>query len=638
MIVFEWKKVLIKQKGLLCIGIMFLLKIALLFYQGYDSNSIINSNEEGYKYYINLYQGKLTEEKEKSIKAEYDSVTNAQAYLEDLSHKKRNGEIGFKEYEEKSKKYYECLKNADVFNLVYNQYYYAKEAPDVRYIIDWRGWQTLLSHDAPDVLLIVCLLIVMVPLFCNEYESGMYSLLVSSVRGKYKVAIVKLLSAFVLSAGIVILFSVAEYICVDFMVGLDNSTFPLQSLKFFEYSDWYVSLRQAFVIIVLFRIVGAVLFTAFISVVSVISKKTIVALFTCSTLVFLPYIVYGGTTTLYYLPLPSGLLVGAGYLWGDNYLSAITEEGVDRIILFQKISKNMITLLMLMFVIEIVFLFLTCIVKYSRHTFRLNNFGNKIRKFSCALCVLTILLLILTGCRTEMSEKDNFTFNASEEWRCVKTDEYVISLDPEKNIITAENLDKGEQIVLPKDPFRQDIYETEDRSLKRGYRIRSIFVRDGWCYYLKEILQTDGFQIYGIDLKDFKEELIYNGIQENDKNFFGAFFDRRQDQTSLPSVDYFFLNANYIYYLQGKRLVRIDRNTNSETVLALDVKERSAVYHNGDIYYIDTLNRLSVYKEEDETVNKIDSVYTDQISIEGKRIRYTDLLNDKNIGYYDIET
>jgi len=211
-------------------------------------------------------------------------------------------------------------------------------------------------------------------------------------------------------------------------------------------------------------------------------------------------------------------------------------------------------------------------------------------------------------------------------------------LKGEKNIITAENLDKGEQIVLPKDPFRQDIYETEDRSLKRGYRIRSIFVRDGWCYYLKEILQTDGFQIYGIDLKDFKEELIYNGIQENDKNFFGAFFDRRQDQTSLPSVDYFFLNANYIYYLQGKRLVRIDRNTNSETVLALDVKERSAVYHNGDIYYIDTLNRLSVYKEEDETVNKIDSVYTDQISIEGKRIRYTDLLNDKNIGYYDIET
>jgi len=63
-------------------------QIALLFYQGYDSNSIINSNEEGYKYYINLYQGKLTEEKEKSIKAEYDSVTNAQAYLEDLSHKK----------------------------------------------------------------------------------------------------------------------------------------------------------------------------------------------------------------------------------------------------------------------------------------------------------------------------------------------------------------------------------------------------------------------------------------------------------------------------------------------------------------------------------------------------------------------
>jgi len=45
-----------------------------------------------------------------------------------------------------------------------------------------------------------------------------------------------------------------------------------------------------------------------------------------------------------------------------------------------------------------------------------------------------------------MSEKDNFTFNASEEWRCVKTDEYVISLDPEKNIITAGILIKESKL------------------------------------------------------------------------------------------------------------------------------------------------------------------------------------------------
>lgn len=631
----EWKKLLIKQKGFLVIGVMILIKVALLFYRGYDSNSIINSNEDGYNYYISIYQGRLTEEKEKSLKNEYDSVINAFAYLEELAMRKNKEEIDTKEYEEKSKQYYEALKNSEIFNLIYNQYHYAKESPEYRYIIDWRGWNTLLSHDGPDVLLILCLLIVMVPLFCNEYESGMYPLLLSSVKGKYKTPIIKLLTGFVLGAIITILFSLAEYFCINLMVGLNNGGFPLQSLEYFEYSEHYISLKQAFLITVVFRIIGAILFTGLISLVGVLSKKSIITLFVCSTLAFIPYIIFGGLSILYYLPLPSGLLSGTGYLWGDTYINIITDHGRERIIQFQKIDKPVLVFLLSVYAALICILFAYCLVKYSKHTFRLKGFGKKLNKNFFSLCILVALLLMFTGCNISTSERDYLSFNAPEQWNWGETEMYKISLDVEKNIITAEDIDKGGQIVLTRDPFIQDVYE--DNTLQQHYKINSIFVRDDWCYYLAEVTQTSEFRIYGINLENFREELIYNGVRENDMDFLGTVFSKKQDSMYQLSVTYFFLNQNYIYYTQGMKIVRIDRRSKNETVLALDAKEREVVYYKGDIYYIDTLNRLSVYKEEDETVHKIDSIYTDSIRIEGSRIKYSNLLNDKIIEYYDME-
>jgi hypothetical protein len=638
MLLMEWKKTLIKQKGFLVIIIMILLKVALLFYQGYDSNSIIDSNENAYNYYISVYQGRLTEEKEKSLKDEYDSVTHAHAYLEELTIRKNKEEINTKEYEDKSKLYYESLKNSEVFNLVYNQYHYVKEYPEYRYITDWRGWNTLLSHDRPDVLLLFCLLIVMVPLFCNEYESGMYSLLLSSVKGKYKTPVIKLLSGFVLGATITILFSLAEYLCVNFMVGLNNGEFPLQSLEFFENSEHYISLNQAFFITVVFRIIGAVLFTVLISLISIISKKSIITLFVCSTLVFIPYIIFGGVSILYYLPLPSGLLSGTGYLWGNIYINVFAEHGKERIVQFQNIDKSELVFLLSTYIIQIGFLFLCCLVKYSKHTFKLNSLVKKLHKHTFCLFILVGLLLMFTGCNTKVSEQDYFTYNAPEQWMWGETEKYKITLDVEKNIITAEDIDKGGQIVLTRDPFKQDIYiSDDDTTLQKDYKILSIVVRDEWCYYLAEVSQSKEFQIYGINLENFKQELIYNGVKENDKDFFGMVFSKKQDSNYQLSVTYFFLNPNYIYYTQGMKIVRIDRRSKNETVLALDAKEREVVYYKGDIYYVDTLNRFSVYKEEDKTVHKIDSIYTDKISIEGNRIKYSNLLNNKISEYYNIE-
>ena len=40
--------------------------------------------------------------------------------------------------------------------------------------------------------------------------------------------------------------------------------------------------------------------------------------------------------------------------------------------------------------------------------------------------------------------------------------------------------------------------------------------------------------------------------------------------------------------------------------------------------------------EEDETVHRVDSVYTDKIKIENNRLVYRNLLEDGQVCYYDI--
>lgn len=625
----ELRKILIKQKGLLVIGIMIVLKIVLTLQQGYDSDLIINRNPEGYAAYISLYEGKLTEAKEQQLQEEYYAVVHSAAELDELAQQWKDGAISQEAYEHTSKQYYERMKNSTVFNVVYNQYYYAKEAPGERYLMDERGWSTLLAHSRPDFVLLLSLIIVLTPLFCYEYESGMDALLLSSSRGKYQTGVVKLAIGAMLVMTITVLFTIIEYFCLDGMVGLKNGSFPLQSLEFFAYSEYPITLNQAFLILLLVRMLGAALFAGCISLTGIITKNTIITLFISSVLIFLPYILFPNKPWLYYLPLPSGLLAGTGYLWGTIYGSAYNEQGsVEKLVQFQPIGKEMFLFLMVGYSIEIALFYLYSLKKYSKYMLRARFIHKRRNKFPLSLSLLIICSLIISGCENAGKAKDIFTYDAREARNYGETAGYAINLDEEKSIITAKNLDTGEEILLTREPFNQE------------GAISSIFVRDGWCYYVTQTVGVEGIRIYGIDLKDFHQKLIYNSVRENTEDFFGI-VSSEQDMEGITrnaSLIYcFVLNQNYIYYVVNSELVQINRNTGHEKMIARDVKGgMSLVYYHGDIYYVDHQYRLSVFKEQDSKLHPLDSIYTDNFRIEHDSLHYRSLLDDKQTLTYKI--
>ena len=628
---FEWKKIFIKQRGIWIIFIMVLLKVILTVSNGYDSHYIINQNPDGYSFYINQYKGKLTEKKEQEIKSEYYAVGHATGKLEELSNQWQEGKIDQIQYNSLSRKYYERQKNRAVFNVVYNQYYYAKEAPNLRYIIDGRGWNTLLSYDNPDFLLLLCLIFILTPLFCNEYESGMNALLLSSRNGKYKTGIYKLSAGIILAVGITALFSFIEFICINNLVGLNDGRFPLQSLEFFQNSDYYISMNQAFIIVVLFRILGAMLLAACISILGTFSRKSIITLFLGSVLMFLPYIFLKGNSLLYYLPLPSGLLSGVGYLWGTSYISTLDQSGnAVNMIQFQKIDKAGLGFLLTGYGVETGLLLLCCLKKYSGYTLKFQNLKNRTKMICCCLGMVVVCSIVFTGCAKEKIE-DHFTVNALESIKYGETNRYSINFDISNKNITAVNKKNGEIIDLIREPFDQD------------NEICTIFVHEEWCYYLSRIPQIEGIRVFGIDMQNFEQKLIFNNVKENKEDFFGILYKgnainnfSEKINTYLP-IFCFFFNKEYIYYGINYQIIQINRTTGKETVVVSNILEwKPLFYHNGDIYYVDKQHRLSIFKGNDGRVHAVDSIYTDQFTIMENRIMYNDLLDNNKMYYYNI--
>lgn len=194
MLQIELKKILFYQKGLMTILLCLLAYTVLVLCRGYDSSYLLDRKEDVYLSYMERWQGEITEEKAQEMKTEYDAVNRSNAG------------------------------NKEVFMTVYNQYYYAKENTACRYLMDERGWNTLLTHDGLNFILLFCLLALSVPVFCGEYQCGMNQILRSCRNGRNRIARIKLLTIMALAVCVAALFQLIDFLVLSAKAGLDGAS------------------------------------------------------------------------------------------------------------------------------------------------------------------------------------------------------------------------------------------------------------------------------------------------------------------------------------------------------------------------------------------------------------------------------
>lgn len=520
MLSVELKKILFYQKGLLFLLLSLAVYVLLCVGNGYDSSYVIDQNEDVYLAYLERWQGQVTEEKVQEMEAEYTEAVRA----------------------DEGKK--------AAFLTVYNQYYYAKEDTHNRFLMDERGWNTLLTHDGANVVLLLFLLALSVPVFCGEYQCGMAQLLRSCRNGRSRLAGIKLFWMTVLAALAAALFQLLQFAVVALSVGLPGADYPLQSLSFFADSPYFTTIGQAYLLVTLSRCFGAVWLVILVAFFSILFRQMVLTVFAGLAVSILPHLV-GSSFLKYVLPLPAGLLAGTGYIWGTQ--TEVWYDGdwnlID-VVTFPGISPSELCLLLVFFGAVVGLLIWLC--------FRCYVGRQRVKAGRPVLATFLIVLLAasLTGCGQRNTNKIDYDFwaDAAQGENSV----YTIELDRIENAIYATSKATGEVFLLTREPFGET------------GTISCIYVDEDTCYYVSQGNVGDGFEIYCVDLTDFSMGLYFDSGSDNRTDFWGLLErEATVDELMLDigSITSFVIVGNDIYYLQGGRVYRVCRFTGQTEVI-----------------------------------------------------------------------
>jgi hypothetical protein len=320
---YEIKKVFIHQKGILTMVIFILLKMMSMLWIEHSVDTQLENHKEAYSYYINQVNGKLTDQIEVYIKAEEENISSAHKALNTIYRNYYEGKIDYDELVIIAEEYQSKIAFEVGYQLLYEQYMYIRENPNTRYFLYTNGWSALLAHERLDVLLFLVLLIMITPIFCQEYENKMHTILITSKEGKTKVGIQKMVLAMGICIFLTLIFILLDYVFIQMKYGLPNGGFPIQSLEYYHNAHKNVSFSQAFTYVVLYRLLGYLSLTSIILLLSVYTQKIILTLFISTSLILLPYFGLSIESTKYYIPIPLGFMIGNGFFRGDTYIENV---------------------------------------------------------------------------------------------------------------------------------------------------------------------------------------------------------------------------------------------------------------------------------------------------------------------------
>lgn len=483
MLKMEWKKLWLYQRGLIILLLSLSAYAVLCLASGCDSTKAITQNEAAYLSYIGRWQGELNHQKVSEMQAEYDALNHADS--QEVQGKK------------------------SAFMEVYNQYYYAKENPSRRFLMDERGWNTLLIHDSVNFLLVLCLLALCVPVFCSEYSCQMEQLLRSCRNGRERLAIYKLLVMAVTAMLVTLLFQGVQFVIVGMTVGINGFSYPLQSLSFFEASPYMLTIGQAYGVVVLCRIAGAAWFAVLAAFLSNLCRKTVLTIFAGISISLLPHL-FGSSFLKYVLPLPAGLLAGTGYLWGTltepRYNDDYTE--IKDAVIFRGISPKEFCALLGLFAVVFLFLLFFAVRRYTGRKRRANL---RIHIPHYTVLIVSLTAFLLTGCSGETQAQSVYDFFGDNDYG--ENKDYTIELDLLENTIYATDRQSGEAVLLNRSTFQPqgDIF--------------AIYVTESTCYYAVQNTEGtgEGVWVYGVNLHDFSERLEYSNVPDNTADFWGLY-------------------------------------------------------------------------------------------------------------------
>lgn len=562
MLMQESYKLFIKQKIWIFIMILLAVRMVSVGVTGYDSHYMIDENEKYYNAYLKKYEGKITDAKQKQIEKEYKRINSSGNEL--LASEQKN----------------------KAFQVIYDQYTYEREKGS-GYILETRGWQSILEHDNLDFSLIICIIILMTALWGNEYETQIDMMLRSCKKGKYQTPFAKVMLGGIISIALSAIFQLIQIIYLAGSVGLSHGNYPIQSLKFFQHSSYHITLSSAVVMVFIIRLIGAVLLAFMTMLINIWIKRKTVSMIISMAGIVLTTIIFRSDSMIYKLPLPLGSLKAAGYLWPSQFDSQYVGSELVKVCTFKEISHRMFMAVNAMFMAEMVILGVLCVIFFSKWRIK------KIHIYKKTIRLMTICFiastLFATGCSQNTNHsKVEVSISKEDTQEKAVWNGKTIEIDYDNNnIIYTDKSGKKEMLI-------RDVFPSK-------LIIQKIFIYQNDCYYLSENDESNGICIRKIDLKNFDNTLIYDSTDENIENYFGIIQKQKtydEEFNDTEETKWFFVTDGYIYWKKKFYIAQVDIKSGKKKMIAEGVSDDKITYANGILRYVNAEGNIEMCKCE----------------------------------------
>lgn len=323
-------------------------------------NFVTEWEKETYLPYLEIFGGKIDDEKLEKLEMEKNKLAFAQKEVDEVFVKLQRGEITPAEYSMITLDASETLKNWAAFSQIQNQFDYAIKDKEHRYILYENGWDSIMLSQNIDFAFILGIILLTSQLFCPEYETGMNQLISCTKNGKRKTMLSKLFISVLVIIPSAVISSVIALISAQIKYGLDNPKFPIQSLKSFEVCPYDISILQAYVLMWTLKIISLFVVFSVTALVCVLIKKSVNSLFISATALILPLFVLPNST-MYYMPhlgLNMAEIFFKGIAVFDSETDSLIQKPIER-------ENLIITIIIATFLIMICVLF-TCSIWHNR--------------------------------------------------------------------------------------------------------------------------------------------------------------------------------------------------------------------------------------------------------------------------------
>lgn len=561
MLRYELKKMLLRRGGLLLvIGLLLTEGFLFCFTQPYDRE--LERNRSAYELYLRQVEGPLTQEKRSLLDAEITRLEQNRVNMETLKNDYYLARISQEEFQEQYEEYAPGEKVYIGFTKLYSQYIFVREDP-ARFFLYTGGWEVLLTDWEPDLLFLLVLVILLTPVFCEEFASNMDQMLLTQKRSARYSVIAKVSASALVTCVLAALLQLFALLQAGLVFGLPHGDYSLRSLMSFGDTSANLTLWQAFFLQFALKELGYLYAAVGILFLSVLLKKMSLTLTAGIALLPLPHLAVQQMGKFLPLPGPWALAVGSVYLQSDDAMAHIPT----------------------------VTLFSAAVIGSMLWVIRRRNTNRQlVRHRWKKLLVLGCAAMLLTGCSRKTPTPVCFNYIDSQRY---ETERYLIEMQfcEDSGGFHYSLLEKatGKQIPFPLDPLN-------GQTVSCGW---NFYGEGDSVYYIKTTtIYSDPFArkaaasydtLVKLDLNTLDEQLIYQW--DTDTRWFFGLLDRPGWEPY--SYQLLFLHGKHMYYADNATICRMDLATGAWEIFSEDHSSMDIAYDGKYFYYLDPYSRLN---------------------------------------------